>query len=86
MLIISVLSEVNSYGLEMKNNRLEAQEVKKNYGLDVKGTLMALELTCLVFFIEGEKGSIGEKGTRGEKGQKGMPGTCDNQVVKQKPS
>ena len=36
--------------------------------------------------IEGEKGSIGEKGTRGEKGQKGMPGTCDTQVVKQKPS
>jgi len=36
--------------------------------------------------IEGEKGSTGEKGTLGEKGQKGMPGTCDMQVRRQKPS
>jgi len=36
--------------------------------------------------IEGEKGSTGEKGTLGEKGQKGMPGTCDMQARRQKPS
>jgi len=42
-------------------------------------------LSLLILF-EGEKGSAGEKGTLGEKGQKGMPGTCDMQVRRQKPS
>ena len=56
----------------------------KNSCLDVKGTLE--DLTDIIFFIEGEKGTTGGKGTRGEKGQKGMPATCDVQVMKQKAS
>ena len=43
---------------------------------------MDIDFIMIIFFTQGEKGSVVQKGSAGENGQKGIPGTCDATVLR----